>query len=145
MPNTKTTNTMQEETNASTKKEQVSFTIISDLLRAEEIKAAWSDVDIELRPLEQREAKRSALDPEVIAAIITGAVTVLSPILVLLVTKLMERFKKDKQKGLLIIKNEQAELHLPFEATEEEVAKKIELLKTFSSVEHLMITTEKEA
>lgn len=115
--------------------------LISDLLTADEIQSSLDGVDVTLVPMKSEEKLRGALDPEVWAAIINGAAVVVAPILTLIITRIVERNKDKKKDGLLIIKNENAEIHIPFAATEEEINKKLELVKTHPKVEHLMITS----
>lgn len=119
------------------------FILINDLLSSKEIQSSLDGVDVTLVPMESGEKLRGALDPQVWAAVINGTAVVVAPILTLVITRIMERNKDKKKDGLLIIKNENAEIHIPFVATEEEINKKLELVKTLPKVEHLMITSIK--
>lgn len=119
--------------------------LISDLLSKEELQSALTDVDVTLISLNSEDKLRGLADPEVLAAIITGAVSLISPVITVIVTKLVERYKDKKKDGLIIIKNEIMEIHIPFEATEEEMNEKLEMVKKLSTVEHLMITHQKDA
>lgn len=117
--------------------------LINDLLSSEEIKSSLDGVDVTLVPMESGEKLRGALDPQVWTAIIGSTASMVTPILMLVITRIVERNKDKKKDGLLILKTENGEIHIPFVATEEEINKKLELMKAHNNVEHLMITSAK--
>lgn len=119
-------------------------TIISDLLTHDELQKVFAETDLTLIQLNSEDELRSGLDPSVLSAIIGGGVTLFATIATLITTTLVERYKTNKKEGLLIIKEEKAEIHIPFDVTDEELEKKLELVKKLRKIEQVFITEKKD-
>jgi hypothetical protein len=119
------------------------ITIISDYLSSEEIHASLEGIDITLEPLISAEKTRG-IDPTVLVAAIGAAATIVSPLITLIVTSIIEKNKVAKPHGLLILKSRDTELHIPFDLTGDELVKHLETIKNINGVEQVFIAEKKD-
>lgn len=118
------------------------ITIISELLSSEEIRAALEDNHVKLEELKSNEKTRG-MDPVVISAIITGFITMVSTV-TLIVSRIIERNKVSKPQGLLIIKNTTTEIHIPFNVNSDELERQLQAIKNIGVIEQIYITEKKD-